>query len=149
MDFHGSINEKKQIQFPNTQITLRQQWLNSLKPGTNVIETIKRVQRGKTWKQCKTVFGLAFMMIVNEFEVRGWDCSMLLNLPEPTGVSIDKDMLLMFFYALFPVYEDDRRITLSKMNTVQAADFYNKIQDWSASQWSIIIPDPRPELAGK
>lgn len=88
-------------------------------------------------------FGLALTTIVEEFNSRGWDCSMLLNLPDPTGVGVDKDMLQVFFYALFPTLNDKgERITLSKMNTKQESAFYDKIVSFASSQWQIYIPEP-------
>lgn len=128
---------------------LRKRYLSNLKAGTNVIETIKVVRRGKTHKQCKAIFGLAFAVIVKIFEDNGWDSSIIYNIDIPTGVPVNSDMLIDFFYSLHPTYQDDKRITLSKMTTVEAADFYEKISNYAASQWSIVIPDPDPEWKTK
>jgi hypothetical protein len=144
MEFHGQIQNGDLI-LPAPQLVQRERYLRSLKDGTIVKEKIDKATKPKTWKQCKALFGLAFNMIVGIFDDRGWDSSMIYNLDTPTGVPINSDMLLGYFYSLFPTYRGDERITLSKpMTTKETATFYENIGNWAASQWSIVIPDPDP-----
>ena len=138
--------KKGQMSMSPAQAALRRHWLTSLTNGTEIIETLQKRGKPKTWEQCKMHFGLALQRIVEGFDDNGWDCSMLLNLPDPTGVGIDKDMLQMFFYALFPTLnEDGERITLSKMDTKQESAFYEKITNFASSQWQIVIPEPQKD----
>ena len=131
------------------QVELRRQWLSGQKDGTVVRETLAKQTLPKTHQQCKAHFGLALAMIVESFNDNGWDASMLLNLPEPTGIGITKDMLQVFFYALFPVFNEGRQTTLSKMNTAEASKFFDQIRNFASSQWQIAIPEPDKNWADK
>lgn len=150
MDFPGVITEEKTISMTPIIAQSRKQYLATLKAGTNVIDTVKVVRRRKTWKQCKTIFGQALKQIENQFEEWGYDTSYLYKwIDTPTGVAISKDNLIDLFYNLFPIYRDGARITLSKMTTIEASTFYEKIRNYVASQWSIVIPEPDPNWKEK
>ena len=126
-----------------SQKLLREHYLTSIKDDTRIVETITRDTKPKTHAQVKTIFGLAIAQIVDEFESRGWDSSMLLNMPKPTGVEVSKGLLKEFLYAVCPIYDDnDKLITLSKADTRQAAFFFDDIRNHAASQWEIYIQDP-------
>ncbi len=145
IEFHGKSAKDGKLLLSQSQYLSRQQFLSSLKKDSKVIETLRKEGKLKTWGQCKMHFGLALTAIVDEFDSRGWDCSMLLNLPEPTGIGVDKDMLQIFFYALFPTLNDEgSRITLRKMDTEQESAFYDKIVCFASSQWQIYVPEPNP-----
>ena len=148
-EFHGQI-QNGELVLPAAQLAARQNYLRSLKDGFLITEILKKTTKDKTWKQCKTIFGLAFNMIVEVFEDRGWDSSIIYNTDIPTGVPVNADMLLGFFYSLFPTYRDDKRITLSyPMTSAEAATFYENISNYVASQWSIVIPEPDPNWREK
>ena len=138
-----------QMEMTFTQAQLRRRWLSSLPDGKVVKETLSIVRKPKTLKQTKIIFGLAFMTICQEFDDRGWDCSIVYQIPKPTGVPVTADILKGFFYAVFPTYEGERLITLSDMDTKQAATLYENISNWSSSQWSIYIPEPDPDWRNK
>ncbi len=144
MKFYLEVNHGV-LTLTSSQRMLRQHFLTSIKDGTRVIETITRDTKPKTHAQAKTIFGLAIAQIVAEFNDRGWDSSMLLNMPKPTGVEVSKGLLKEFLYAVCPIYDDnDKFITLSKADTRQAAKFFDDIRNFSASQWSIYIAEPNP-----
>ena len=145
MKFYLEVNHGV-LTLPSSQKMLRQHYLTSMKDGTRVIETITRDTKPKTHAQVKTIFGLAIAQIVADFESRGWDSSMLLNLEKPTGVPVSAGLLKEFLYAVCPIYEDnDKLITLSKADTRQAAKFFDEIRNFAASQWSLYIPEPNPD----
>ena len=96
------------------QITLRRRYIASLKDGTPLSEEIKPIRKSKTHQQIKTIFGLAIMTILEQFEERGIGTDELLGLEIPTGNSISKGMMKEYLYAVCPIYsEDGKRITLS------------------------------------
>jgi hypothetical protein len=144
MNFIGTI-QKGEFVPAGRQSELRKRFLSSMKDGTVVKEGLVKQTLPKTYQQCKTHFGLALAMIVEGFNDLGWDCSVLLNLPNPTGIGINKDMLQQYFYALFPIFDESgKQTTLSGMTTIQASNFFDQIRNWTASQWGFSIPDPDP-----
>lgn len=144
MQFFLEVNHGV-LTLTSSQKKLRQHFLASMKDGTRVIETIVRDTKPKTHAQVKTIFGLAIAQIAADFNDRGWDTSMLLNMTKPTGVPVSAGLLKEFLYAVCPIYdENDKLITLSKTDTRQAAKFFDEIRNYAASQWSIYIPEPNP-----
>lgn len=128
-----------------SQKLLREHYLTSIKEDTRIIETIVRDTKPKTYAQVKTIFGLAIAQIIAAFDDRGWDSSMLLNMPQPTGVAVSQGLLKEFLYAVCPIYDDnDKLITLSKSDTRQASFFFDDIRNYAASQWNIYIAEPNP-----
>ena len=144
MEFYGIIKDGK-ITLSNIQKELRQQYLTSLKDGTLIKETLTKTAKDKTYQQVKTIFGLVITTIINEFNDRGWDSSILLNTEKPTGIATSKGLLKEFFYSVCPIEDDEGNITtLSKATIEQAMKFINNTRDWVASQWGIYVPDPDP-----
>ncbi len=149
MDFHCTIQNGR-LTLSDVQERLRRQSLASIKDGTLVRETIVREGRNKTHQQIKTIFGLVIAMIIQSFEDNGWDSSIILNTELPTGIPVSKDLLKEYFYIVCPIYDDEgNRITLSKATIEQAMKFIDDIRNWSASQWSIAVPDPDPNWRKK
>ena len=146
MKFYGIINQGKLTLMPLLK-RQRQNYLSSLKDDTRVIEEIKRDTKSKTHQQIKTIWGLALATVKAEFDDRGWDTSVLYNLDKPTGIGVTANMLKEFFYGVIPMYNGDgQRITLSHKDcsTIIAAKFFEDMRNFSASQFSIYIPDPNP-----
>jgi len=144
MEFIGTKQGDNMI-FGIHQITLRKRYLTSLTDGTPISEKIEPIRKHKTHQQVKTIFGLAIQTCLDEFEHRGWDTSILLNLDRPTGVEITQGFLKEYFYAVCPIYsEEGKRITLShrKCTTKCASDFIKAIGAWAAAWWEIYIPEP-------
>lgn len=150
LELHGKV-ENKEILLPRDQLALRQQTLQKLE-GKNIVEIIKRETKKRSYLQLKAHFGLALQKIVQEFEDRGWDASMIYNFDKPTGVPVNKDMLQQFFYALYPTCNDKgERITLSSedFTTIKEMEFFDNIRNHASSQWSIYIADPDPNYREK
>lgn len=142
MQFFGTIKQGK-VTLTQSQNLLRGHFLASIRDDTRIVETIERDTKPKTHAQVKTIFGLAIAQIMSDFESRGWDSSMLLNMPKPTGIAVSKGLLKEFLYAVCPIYdENDKLITLSKSDTTQASKFFKDIRNHAASQWSVYIPEP-------
>ena len=118
------------------------EWLDSEKDGCLQWEG-KRARKPKSQEQLGAIFGLAIAMIIAEFNDLGMDTSYLLKTDKPTGIGVTADLLKEYFYAVCPIFDDDgKRVTLSKMSTKQAAEFFDAIRNYASSQWGIVIPDP-------
>ncbi len=142
MEYIGIV-QSGQFELPVYQSELRKNFLSKLKDGTRVKETLSKVGKPKTKEQLGAIFGQALKQIEIELSDRGWDTSIIMKLPQPTGVEITKDILLQYFYSLFPVFDDNhKQVTLSKMDTGMAAKFYDQIRNFAASQWQIVILEP-------
>lgn len=147
MKFAGTKQDSG-MTFSVHQITLRKHYLDSLKNGTPLTEEIKPVRQEKSWKQVKTIFGLAIQRILDDFEERGIGTDELLGLSIPTGNPIHKGMMKEYLYAVCPIYsEDGKRITLSHKDctTKCASDFFEAVRNFMSSQWGVYIPDPNPD----
>lgn len=130
------------------QAELRQRYLDTLPNGCQITEELKKVRQEKSWKQVKTIFGLAIQKILDDFEERGIGTDELLGLSIPTGNPIHKGMMKEYLYAVCPIYsEDGIRITLSHKDCTSkcASDFFKAIRNFMASQWSVYIPEPNPD----
>ena len=148
MEFVGT-KQASGMAFSVHQLELRRRYIHSLKNGTPLSEKIEPIKQAKTHQQVKTIFGLAIMKILDEFERRGIGTDELLNLDEPTGEPVSKGMLKEYLYAVCPIYnEDGKRITLSHKDCTKecASNFIKSIQHWAQRRYEIFIPDPNPEL---
>lgn len=129
------------------QTTLRKRFLNSLKDNTKVSETIAVVSKEKTHQQVKTIFGHIIARIKSEFDDRGWDTSVLLNTPEPSGEGVSVGLLKEYLYIVCPIYDDEgNRITLSnkKCDREKSGRFIDSVMTFASTRWQIFIPDPDP-----
>lgn len=149
MELTGVIKNGS-LMLSQTQLVLRKNWLKSLKDGTLISEELSVHRKPKSWQQVKTHWGLVISTILETFSDNGWDSSILLNLPIPTGVEVTKGMLQEYLYAACPVHnEAGERITLSKMDTLQASKFFEMVRNFASSQWGCYIPDPDPNYKEK
>lgn len=104
----------------------------------------------KSRKQLGAHFGLALKTIIDELTNRGEDCSLIYNLPEPTGVKITSEMLHRFFDAMFPVKDEKGEPkTMRNFTTTETSLRFEQIRNWAAAQWQIRIPEPDPEYFKK
>jgi hypothetical protein len=135
------------IEYPPEQQTLYMRWRENLKDG-QMVKTVDSIYRPhKTWNQVKNHFGNAMRLLVQTFDDRGWDVSMLYRLEKPTGVPVTIAMFQQFFYAMFPTCNDEGKlITMSSADftTEHCSTLFEAIRNYAASQWSIVIPDPDP-----
>lgn len=127
--------------------TLQDFWEQA--PAGRYTVELKRIPKEKTWKQCKAIFGVAIENIIEQSKDLGLDVSDLLayllqdNIPKGQGLT--PDFIKELAYIICPTNDDEgNRVTLSKMSTIQAMNFYKGLQNIFAPL-GINIPDPDPE----
>lgn len=138
----GVIKDKK-ICFAPAINEERRRYVERLKDGTVIEETLCVPRKDKSQNQLGAHFGLMIANIIAEFDYRGYDTSFLLNTPNPTGNQITTDLLKEYFYNVCPIFnETGQRITIRKANTAEMAKHFDDCRNFAASQWSIYIPEP-------
>lgn len=150
IELHGTI-KNGHIELTAVQADLRQRTLANYKDGTRIVEIIKREVHAKSWEQVKMHWSLTVGTIKAAFDDRGVDTSALIpHAKLPTGTPVSRGLLQEYIYAVCPIFDDDgNRITLSKMSTVQASEFFESIRNYFASNWGIVIHDPDPNWRDK
>lgn len=146
LEIYGS-KHNAMVQYQPEQTLQWQNWFDKLKEGALVKVTYKLYRPHKTWNQVKNHFGNAIRLLVQEFDDRGWDASMLYRMETPTGVPVTFAMFQQFFYALYPTTNDEGKlITMSApdFTTEHCSTLFEAIRSHAASQWSIVISDPDP-----
>ena len=117
-------------------------------PGRYVV-TIKRDRQPKSQKQCAVIFAL----MIKETIIQANDLAigvddLLVHLIDgriPKGQMLTVDFLHELMYVICPTTDaDGRRITLSKMNTLQASELFERYRNIMAPL-GIVIDDPDPE----
>ncbi len=142
MEFFGTKKNGKPVYPPVIAEQRRKLW-DKIPEGAAFKSSLVVPRDPKTHQQVKAHWGMIIGMTVDELDNRGYDTSFLFNLPTPTGVGIKGKQLMEFLYAACPIYaEDGRQLTLSKMDTQQASEFFEACRAWLASQWGIVIPEP-------
>ena len=114
---------------------------------------IDKSRRSKSDSQVKMIFGLMIQSTIEQAEYLGIGVEDLLkylidgNIPK--GVGLNKDFLHALMYQICPPFDDNgNRITLSKMNTKQAADLFERYRNLLAPL-GIVIQDPDPNWRNK
>ena len=149
MEFHY-IKQDGRLTLSTTQREQRERFISSLKEGVLIRETLQKAEVSKTHAQIKAIFGLAMALILDEFENRGWDSSIILGGDVPTGVPVSKVLLKEYLYVVCSICDDEgNKKSLGRANIEQASKFFEDIRNWSASKWQIVIPDPDPEWRKK
>ena len=120
--------------------------------GCYVLE-IHKAKKYKTNQQTKTHFGLLINSVIAQANDDGVDTSNFLKLllqdDLPTGVGLTADFLHQLFYACCPtVNSEGKRITLSKMNTIEASDWFERCRNLLASR-GFYVNDPDPNWREK
>jgi hypothetical protein len=142
MDYYGTKRNGKQYYPPVIAEQRRVAW-DKIPEGSAIKTSLVVPRDSKTHQQVKAHWGMVIGMAIQELDDRGWDTSYLYKLPKPTGIAIKGKHLQEFLYAACPIHaEDGRQLTLSKMDTQQASQFFEACRAFLASQWSIVIPDP-------
>ena len=109
------------------------------------VETLQLAKKPKSEQQVRAIFGLAIKTIVTTFDDNGWDTSYLLKLDIPTGNPVTKGLMKEYLYSVCAIQDEEGNlVTISKMNTVQAAQFFDAIRNFAVTQWGIYIPEPNP-----
>lgn len=124
-------------------------WLADQPDGCYKV-TYTRARKDKSRQQLGAIFGLAIRQIKQFFDDNGWDSSYIIRSDRPTGIGLSAELLKEYLYAVVPIYNDDgERITLSKCTTKQAAEFFDGVRNFAASQWGLHIPEPDPSWQTK
>jgi len=134
------------LTFSGADIERRKRFIASLKPGQVVVETLKLYRKPKTDQQVRTIWGLLIETVKQGLDEMGFDMAVLFPTAQiPPGIPCPREVLMQVFYAACnDVGEMGERKTLSQMNTIEAATFFDKCRDHAASVWGIVVPDPDP-----
>ncbi len=121
--------QKPQLENPEI---LSDFWNNA--PAGRYTVEIKRIPKEKTYKQCETIFGLMIKDTIAQANDLGIDVSdflkYLVDDKVPKGQGLTVDFLHELMYAICPtINEQGRRVTLSKMNTLQAAKLFDSFRN--------------------
>ena len=131
------------------QARIEEHYLKAYKDGTLAYRETGKFTQNKTHQQVKAYWGLAMTTIEQAFADNGWDTSYLLRLDHETGIACDKDLIYEYLCNVCPVYEQGKRITLSKMSIEQAIKFFDDCRAFASSQWGIYVPEPDPRYKEK
>lgn len=123
-------------------------FIDNAPPGRYVIE-IKRDRPPKSQKQLGMIFGHMIEETIRQADEKAIGVEELLvyllagNIPK--GVAITKDFLHALMYVICPtVDEEGNKITLSKMNTLQANELFERFRT-ILGPLGICIDDPKKE----
>jgi len=140
MEFHGTISKGNLILHTH-QLMLRRHFLTSMKDGSHVIETIRKVGKSKSNRQVKCHFGLIVAMIRQTMIDLGWGIC---------GVAPNKNMIHdILKKACSGVGDGGECLGLSEMTSEQASQFFKNCQHWAASELKLFIPEPDPNWKSK
>jgi len=147
LELHGQ-GTGGELVLPLPQLESRKQYLVSME-GKPVTEILKKTVKSKSSQQVKAHFGLLVNTVIARANDEGIDTSEFLKLlvrgDLPTGVGLCQKFVHELLYVLCPCTDEEgRRITLSKMTTTQAAEWFDRCRNLLASR-GIYIPDPDPE----
>jgi hypothetical protein len=146
------INDQPCFEKPIDDILadIKQEML-SCKQGQSI--EVKRKRKPTSQKQRGNTFGNMVKKIKNEAnEVRQDGVDGLLeyidNKDIPKGVAATDDFIMKVLYKVAPTYNElGEEVTLSKMNTKQAADFFKRAALGMSGY--VYIPDPNPNYKEK
>ena len=144
----GSITENGGYVYAENSQMLAKNYLNSVKPGSLLRVEIVRQYPPKTKEQLGMIFGLMLEQTIVQANDLGIDVSgflrFLLDGSIPKGVGLTKDFLLAIAYAVCPTVDSEgRRVTLSRMDTQQASEFFERFRA-IVGPLGIDIQDPNP-----
>ena len=136
MEFLGKADGKGNMILPTHQAMLRRHYLASMKDGSHLIETIRKVGKPKSNQQVKCHFGLIVAMIRQTMIDLGWGIC---------GVAPNKNMIHdILKKACSGVGDGGECLGLSEMTSEQASQFFKNCQHWAASELKLFIPEPDP-----
>jgi hypothetical protein len=93
------------------------------------------------------LWGLLAKSIVQELDDRGWDLKQLLpNANVPDGILVSEKIVMELLYSCCCERDNDGNpITISKMDTKQAGEFFERCRMFIAQEpWCVNVPDPTP-----
>ena len=117
-----------------------------LQDGQRFVEEIKRFSQDKSAAQVRTLWGVMAKAVVEELNSRGWEMDDLYPGVFPEGVEVTKDWVMdMCYFWCCEKDDEGKRITISRMNTKQARDFFERCRNFLARKpWLVDVPDPIP-----
>lgn len=120
--------------------------------GCYIVE-IKRERPPKTQKQCAVIFALMIKETIRQAEEKSIGVEelmrYLLTRHIPKGVAITSDYLHALMYIICPTFnEKGKEVTLSKMNTIEASELFERFRNIMAPL-GIVIDDPNPDWQKK
>lgn len=136
--------EDKPLQYDKQRLV---DHIKGLSPGCYEIE-VKRAKKHKSQNQLGAHFGLMIASAIEQANDIGLDTSSflreLIREDLPSGIGLTTNFLKEIFYCLCPMYDDnDRRVTLSKANTIQASKHFEDCRNLLAAH-GIYIEEPNP-----
>ena len=132
----------------DTQI-LKAEFIAGVKEGMFVKESYTVPRKGKSWAQCKLLFGNMIGNAVKQANKKHITTEKMMRFllddelrNEPNGVPVDKDFMHAFLYVISPTFSvDGKPVTLSGMDTEQASRLFSVCQLFLA-RMNIIIKNP-------
>jgi len=127
-------------------------YLSGLRNGVPLTDEIRPLERSKTDKQLATYFGLLMEKVVTQADDKAIDTSEFLRLiiqdDLPSGNRLDKNFLYELLLKLCPVCRSGKKLTLSKMTTVELSKFYELCWNLMSSR-GFDIPKPQKDWREK
>ena len=139
-----SQKEDGDLSFAPHILEQRNRYIAGLKDGLTVEVAYTVLRSSKTQKQLGAWFGLFCQTVLDKFSHDGWGTELVYRLEKPTGIEIEPEELKYYMYSVVPVFADSKRLGMSKMDTQQMANFFDKCRNYASSQWGIYVPEPNP-----
>ena len=151
MEFHGTANGSTQLTYPPAIAELRRTFLESVKPGTLLKETITRFYPKASNQQKSMIWALLIGEFKRALDERGIDMATLFPLAQlPPGLPCPPKVLMEWLYAAYAkIGPDGKMVTLGRMNVEEAATFFEECRNYLATTWHIQVPDPDKEWRTK
>jgi hypothetical protein len=135
MEFYGHILSGK-FTLPQEVKDVRAKYLASLPEGAAVSEKIGQVGRPKTNQQVRAFWGWLMPYAKAAFDGAGWDVD---------GVPlVDEQIKRNLYDRCGHVGDNGEMVTISKMTTIQMAQFFENCCAFLAVRFGVVVPDPDP-----
>ncbi len=130
MDFYGVKRNGKRTHAPAVMEQMRLWWAK-VKEGQAFKMSMTTLRKTKSYAQVKLIWGnmIANTILQAKDKSIGVDDLLryLLARDIPKGVEIDEDFLHALMYVICPTTDEDgKKITLSKMDTLQASSLFSR-----------------------
>lgn len=146
MNYYGKKVKGKPVFPPAVEEQRRVQW-DKIREGDVFKSSLSVPRKSKSYAQVKLIWGNMIANTISQAEEKSIGISDLLiylltdNIPK--GVAIDKDFLHQLMYVICPTCDENgKKITLSKMDTVQASSLFERYINIMAGVGIRIDPPP-------
>ena len=138
-------NGEKVLELGKELSKSRKRYLDSLKEGATVEETLKEKREGKTHAQCKAIFGYIISTVKFTLDERGADIG---------GAPWSESQIADCLYAYTQLKRGHKKTLSTKGGGMdkQEASWFIDDSLWFAANfkdWLVFVPDPRPQGEGK